>query len=272
MKLVDTLNETRFKALIYGKTGSGKTSLTATCERPLVLLTERQGLLHLREACARNDVPVPPVLFLDTLQDFRDVAHALHGDRDNPFRVTSGSNVVYEGEWPETVVIDSLTAAGQMLADELDALSPPKPGKDGLPARHMRVWGVLGERFAKLVMAYRDAPVDVLFLALAQDRETGDEHNRTREIKPQLPMSKLGEQVAAMCNCAGYAYRSETKERGVQWGVMFHGPEFMLTKACGGLRSHEPPSYSAWKGLVFGSLGDAPEQPAPSIESAAGVE
>lgn len=286
MKRLDTEdNEPWFKALVYGSTGSGKTTLGVTAPKPLILLSEAQGAIHIRQAAKRLGIPVPPVFHMETLQDFRDWLRALQGDKSQPLRVKTRvkvdgvveDKVVAElDEWPETVVIDSLSDICRILVEEIRRESPPKKGTDGLPVDSQRFWNVLGDRYKALVWAFRDLPMHTLFLALSDEREEGDEGNRTRVLTADLAMKKLPRVTAAAVNLVAYAFRRETRtENGVkvQYGVMTAGPEHMLLKPYRPLRDVEAPNFGAWVSAVRGAL-DVEElaQPAPSQESLQATE
>ncbi len=281
-----------FSATVYGKSGSGKTSLGVTAPRPLILLTERQGMLSIRQTAKRRGVPVPPVIFAETLDDCRNVLRALRGPRTEPFRVLQAVHgldkqvekdetgkakreVVFElpvEAWPETIVIDSVTDLMRLVENEIRAQSPPKTGKDGLPVDSERYWNVLGDR-AKLVLhGFRDAAVHKLFLCQEDDRETGEGEDKRRSLGPAMPMRKLPALLSGAGNLTAYCYRREVRERRegekdpavkVIYGVMTTGPEFMLLKPCRPLRDVEVADFGLWVKAVRGGLA-APALPAPA--------
>lgn len=289
-----------FAATVYGKSGSGKTSLAVTAPRPLVLLTERQGMLSIRQTAKRLGVPVPATIFIESLDDCRAVLRALRGPRTEPFRVLM---TVYDGDgapvkdpdtgkvkreltfelpveaWPETVVIDTVTDLMRLVENEIRSQSPQKTGKDGLPVDSERYWNVLGDRAKLVLYGFRDAPVHKLFLCQEDDRETGEGDEKRRSLGPAMPMRKLPALLSGAGNLTAYAYRREVRERKegekeptvrVRYGVMTTGPEFMLLKPCRPLRDVEVADYGLWIKAVHGALtGPMPAAPAPSGESLA---
>lgn len=270
-----------FAAAVYGRSGSGKTSLGVTAPKPLILLSERQGLLHVKQAAKRRGVPVPPVLFLEHLEDCRAVLRALRGPKDQPLRIfevlgrgpDAQRNLLMELEWPETVVLDSLTDILRLVVEEIREQSPPRQGKDGLPVDSERYWNVLGDRCQNLILGFRDAPVNKLFLCAEDDRFEGEGDDRRRQMGPSLPMRKLPAVLSGAVNLTAYAYRREVRENQsvkVSYGVMTSGPEYMLLKPCAPLRVAEVPDFTYWVRAVRGLLeGPAPAAPAPSGESMA---
>lgn len=234
------------KVAIYGQPGVGKSSLGVTAPRPMFLLSELQGVLHIRQAAARLGCPVPPILLMSELADYHAVLRALNGDRNAPFSLLDAATgaTLYQGEWPETIVIDSLTDAGRLFA------SGDKKEKDGF-----KRWEIITERLQNLIVAFRNAPVHVVFLCLAEDRMNGQENETFRSIAPDLPTKRLGPFLASTCNIVGYANRREVMKDGVAhmaYGVMFSGPEMYLLKTTEGLRPREPSNVTRWLQALTG--------------------
>jgi hypothetical protein len=285
MRRLDTATGERYlKACVYGASGSGKSCLGVTAPKPLILLSELQGMLHIEQHAARLGVPVPPVIFCEQMSDYSAVVRALYADKSKPFRVLErvgegnapqDFHVTFQLEqWPETVVVDSVTDVCRLIIEKIRAQSPAKMGRDGLPVDSDRFWNVLGDRFGNFVQGFRDAPLNVLFLALKDDREVGDEGNKRRQVGPDLAMRKFPEKLSAACNLTGYAYRREYREKGkvvkTAYGVMFSGPEYMTLKGSDRLRDVEAPNFTYWKHAVEGQLdGEAPAAPPTSSESLA---
>lgn len=301
MQRLDTSEDPQWlSAVVYGKSGSGKTTLGVTAPRPLILLTERQGMLAIRQAAKRTGVPVPPVMFLEHLDDARAVLRALRGPRTEPFRVfetlrdgegnalkdpetgKARREVVFElpvEQWPESVVIDSTTDLMRLVEGEIREQSPPRNGKDGLPVDSERFWNVLGDRAKLVIYGFRDAQVHKLFLCQEDDRETGEGDDKRRTLGPAMPMRKLPALLSGAGNLTAYSYRREVRRRKegekdptveVVHGVMTTGPEFMLLKPCRPLRDVEVADFSYWVQAIRGALaGPSPAPPAPSGESLA---
>src|ERR1041384_1457371 len=134
-RLDDQEDERQGKALVYGPPGTGKTSFGVSAPEPLIALSERQGMVHVKQAARRLGKPVPQTLLIEHARDLRSLIRALHGDRTKPFKVwqrfEDGDRMIYEGPWPQTLVIDSITDAGRLVADEVREQSPPTKGRDG---------------------------------------------------------------------------------------------------------------------------------------------
>lgn len=283
MKRIDQAGGERFlNVALYGKPGTGKTSMGVSAPRPLILLSEAQGMLHVEQAAQRLHKPVPPVVYCDHLQDYRNVLRAFWGPKSEPFRVFETYEEDGEkkrrlelelAEWPETVVIDTLTDVCRLAVNEIREQSPPKKGKDGLPVDSQRFWNVLGDRIDRLILGFRDAPVHTVFLCQVDDREVGDEDDKRRQMTPDLATRKHAGKLCSAVNVVGYSYRREIRGKGqadLQWGVMTVGPEYMMLKPLRPLRDIEVPNLGSWIDRVFGSITTVPAAPAPSAESVAG--
>lgn len=263
MKRVDEdPTEKWVKAAVYGPPGTGKSDFGTSAPRPLILLSERQGIRTIRSAAARRGLPMPIVLAVETLQDLRDVLRALHGPRDRPFRVLSGTEVAYEGEWPESVVIDSLTDVCELVEAEIRKESPPEKAKDGLEKWTERHWAALRDRCEKLIRAFRDVPAHVVFLCLQDDRMVGEGEEAARQVQPALPMRALPSVLSAAVNVVGVTSRAirdrgEDGQRQIAYEVRTVGPSHYLLKPYRPLRDLEEPDFSSWVARI-----QSAEQPA----------
>lgn len=262
------------RLLVYGPTGTGKTTLGVTAPKPLILLTEEQGMFHIREAAARAEVPTPPVLRPDSLADVGAVYKALKRARKGErFTIPGdGEPLVDLPEPPETIVVDSLTGLSQMVMAEIEKVSPPETGKDGLPERSFRHWGAAGDRLQNLILSFRDLPYHVLFLALPKEGEEGEGTSRMRTSQPDVGMRKLGSFAAAAVNAVGYSYRREVVEGGKvrsQFACMFSAPEGIMSKRCAPLRERERMDASVWIKAMLTAVAPSGSLPQPSAESLA---
>jgi hypothetical protein len=146
-RLDDSETEKYVKVLVYGKPGSGKTSFGETAPNPLILLTERQGMVHIRQAAVRNGRKTPPVFLCESIEDLKLALRALLGDKSKPFAIKRKTETGVEtlftlDKWPESVVLDSMTEIGRLLVQSIEAQSPSRLGSDGLPTHTQNYWGV----------------------------------------------------------------------------------------------------------------------------------
>lgn len=274
MERLDNANEERFvKALIYGPPGTGKTTIGVTAPNPLILLSERQGMTHVRLAAQRLGIPTPKTVLITKAEDYRNVLRALRARRteeldDFVIRAANGTELIrFEDWWPTTVVMDSFTDAQKRLEEEIDAQAPPTLGSDGLPKRADRFWNALMDRTDKLVRSFRDLPYHVLFLALLSDKTEGEGDNAERVVQPLCSYARAATLLAAAVNVVGVTYRkskrTSTDEVAHEWGIITAGPGYMLTKPCPPLRSVEVPDFGSW----VKRLGEAGGAAAPVVEA-----
>lgn len=260
------------KALVYGKSGTGKTTFGVSAPRPLILLSEGQAVPNIRAAAKRHGTEAE-VLFMESLDDYRNVIRALNGDPAKPFVVVDSihGELLRMDPWPESVVIDSLTDACELVSKEIREQSPPRAGKDGLPVDSERYWNVFSDRAQKLIRAFRDAPLNVLFLCLLDDRELGKDDAKVRWVGPQLAMRKLPAAVMAAVNVVGVTYRKRatkpdpvTKELPMIYGIQTTGATFMELKPFPPLRDNEVTDFKSWcqrvNGIDDGSIAPEPEE------------
>lgn len=260
------------KAMVYGKSGTGKTSFGVSAPNPLILLSERQGVPHIRAAAIRLGIATPAtvsawvakhVLVMEELEDYRCVVKALHGDRTKPFAVRNGADdVVFQLDvWPDSIVLDSVTDVCEMISLEIREQSPPKTGKDGLPVDSERYWNVLLDRAQKLIRAFRDVDANVLFLCLQDDRTTGEGDDAVRWVGPQLPMRKLPGALMAAVNVVGITYR-QMKASVAEYGIRTVGPSYVDAKPFPPLLPHEVTDFASWCKRING-FDDGQRAPVP---------
>lgn len=260
---------TYLKALVYGKPGTGKTTLGITAPKPLICLTERQAFTHVKHAIARSGNRPVGVLFIQEIGDLALVARALHQGTGNPaarakdfvIRRNDGTELFRSAEWPETVVIDSVTDAMRLLEDDINRVSPPKIGKDNLPVQAERYWQVLKDRAMKMIRLFRDVDFHVLFLCLEDDKTNGEGDEAERRVGPSLPMRALPDALSAAVNMVGVTGRTIKRVEGqadadIVWGVRTVGPGFYLLKPYRPLADVEVPDFSSWVTRVRGAIAN----------------
>lgn len=266
-KLADLNSHTPYlKAGIMGPSGSGKSSLGATAPRPLILLSEKQGKDPAVARARALGLPDPTIVEVDCLQDYRDCIKGFHGDRSKPFRwVTQDGAVLLEMDpWPESVVIDSLTDACELVEEAIRKDAPPKKGEDGLDTFSQRHWNELKRRCQRLIRAFRDLDANVLFLSLVDEKTTETSDGvTTRSIVPQLPMRKLPDILMQATNVCGYMQRKVVRDENggvvreetpdgengnmvLAVQVITNAPSYVKVKPCTALDDIEVPDFTSW--------------------------
>jgi len=270
-KLIESDNgsESHLKVLISGQSGSGKTSFGVTAPKPLILLSEQQGIVTIRKRAAELGVPVPNMIVMESVGDYRAAVRALHGSKDQPFRFVSDGQTVLECEWPETVVLDSLTDACEIVRQDVlnSSSAESQTGKDGLETFTQRHWGTLRTRCSNLFRAFRDVPVNVVFLCLLDDRTAENEAGLTvRSLGPALPMRALGDIAMACTNVAGILRRTVKKKkdneenRELEYSIVTNGPSWMKVKPFRPLADVEVADFTSWVNRINATIKQTTKQ------------
>lgn len=245
MKLIENDKEVYMKALISGRSGSGKSSLAATAPNPLVLLSERQGGQSILDAAARLGVPAPQMLYMETIKDYGAVLKGLQAmESTGKLTIKEGKDVVLEIDAPETVVLDSLTdACGLIHAEIFDAVDKPS----------FKEWGELKKRVSRFIRLFRDLPCHVLMLCLLDERTENVDGQEVTVRGPMMPMKSLGNVAMAASTVAGIANRSMTKQKEGDdikvvntFEVAFSGTRVDPIKVHTALASVEEPNFANW--------------------------
>jgi len=285
-----TEGEAFLKFLVYGKSGTGKTSLGVTAPKPMFLLSERQGYRSVRKAARRLGVPVPPTVYCETLDDLRNALRVLRVGGDNAIpRVLR--EVLGEGEEldkalselpytePQTIVGDSLTDFYRLVhEDVIQSLGFPKSTKDGQEIRHDRYWDLLRSRSEGLMYTFRDLPYHALMLCLLDDRMLGKkDEEKQRWVGPDTPMRNLAPRLVAITNACGMtmkqsipkAVSGDQVEYDQAYKVRFVAADFVVTKCIEPLEEVEVPDFSDW---VMRILADDELGTAEEVEAAAATQ
>jgi hypothetical protein len=190
------------KIAVYGASGAGKSDWAARAPRPLILLTEPQGLSSIAQAN-----PEATVVGLESWADFHRIFNALKTalrvevDGQPACELTlDGETFVYQ-----TVVIDSFTDL-QRLA--LGKLAGTEDGRDRLdldaaqPNLTLEKWSHLTQACENIWQQQRLLPCNTIFLFLAEEKTDAD--NVVKTI-PLLAGQKLPLQMGQYFNAVGLA-------------------------------------------------------------------
>jgi hypothetical protein len=153
------------KALVYGRSGAGKTYLSQTAPKPLILSAEA-GLLTL------SDVDIPVI----EIKSIEDLQAAYQWITEDPAAASF-----------ETIILDSISEIAEVVLATAKANN-----KDARMA-----YGELSERMQHTLRSFRDIPgKHVVFLA--KEGLLKDEQAMTTTYAPAMPGAKLAESLPYM--------------------------------------------------------------------------
>jgi hypothetical protein len=219
--------------LLYGDPGAGKTHAAAQAPRPLVLLTERNGLTTIRRAS-----PDALVVEVNTVDALREVL-----------------GMAMRGQLPDnrrSLVIDSLTEVQRLFRDDIMASKPA-----GQPFS-LQDWGTMAERMRRFMRTLRDVPYHVVCTALAE--AAVNDADGVRYVQPAFDGKKTGSEVAQYFNGVGYLFkRQATDDNGkavVLHQAMFDGPTRYTCKPCHPVAGVVEPDVPRWFAMLGGNDND----------------
>jgi hypothetical protein len=163
------------KVVLYGPPGSGKTTMGATFPSVLFLSAE-SGLLSVRD----KDIDVW------TINGWEDLEEAYDYLRKG-------------GHGYKSVVIDSLTEVQKKLAEHIIKKFPGKR-RDYEDLMSQSDWGYAIDKLRKMCRAFRDLPMNVVFIALDQ-QEQGEAETIT---KPALSGKTMAVELLGWVDAAIY--------------------------------------------------------------------
>lgn len=150
------------KLLVYGPAGYGKTTMCATCPKPIILSAE-SGLL----ALARHNLPY---IEIKSMVDLRDA-----------YNWTKGSS---EARQFETICIDSISEIAEVVLSASKAKN-----KDGRMA-----YGDMIDDMSKVIREFRDLPGYNVYMSAKQERVKNETTGVMFNI-PMMPGNKLGQSL-----------------------------------------------------------------------------
>lgn len=147
------------KALIYGRSGAGKTHLITTCPNPLLIAAE-PGLLTLR------NFSIPGI----RIQTVNDLTECLEWIRWS-----------VEAQQFQTIYIDSITEVAEVVLSNAKLLTPDP----------RKAYGELIEKMTMTIKAYRDIAGKHVIMTAKQEASK-DEVTKLTMYGPSMPGQKLG--------------------------------------------------------------------------------
>lgn len=217
----------RFKVLLYGVSGTGKTTMAASFPRPLFLDLEG-GMLSTRR--------VKPVLRFprDPSEDIRSYS-----------QVVEFYNLVRNEKNPqfETIVIDSLnelqTLVTQYVVGKFTGVKRQYDDQMTLAD-----YGKANRDFSKVVRLFLKLPYHIVFTAVSTQRESGESEDV--QIAPKFVGKQVGPDVQRMMDMIGYCHAKRTPDGSSQHYVSFKiTPQYLAKDRLGIVAKDIPNSFEA---------------------------
>jgi hypothetical protein len=227
------------KLLLFGDSGAGKTHASVTAPKPVVLLTEPNGVLSIH--ASNPDAVVINVTAVAAQKNVSPMTVV------REFFKAAMDGTLKDEVQAESIVIDSLTELQRMLRDEI---MEQKRGSGGAQVQWtLQDWATLTDRMRKLVRAIRDLPYHVVCTALA---ESDTDEQERRYVTPSFQGKKFPNEIAGYFSIVGYVFRQTEQasegsdEQVLRHRVLLSGPSTYLTKTIAPLNPVEEPNISDW--------------------------
>jgi AAA domain-containing protein len=183
-----------FNMLVYGKSGTGKTYLAGSAQdvpemRRVLYLDIEGGILTLRRA-----FPDVETVRITTWKEFQAVYDALRAG----------------GHGYQTIILDSLTEIQKFNMNEIMRKLVEANEERDMDVPSLREWGKNLEQCRRFIRAFRDLPLNVIFIALERE----DKDRMQRPIKLPSLSGKMAGEVAAFLDIVCYYNIKEVTENG----------------------------------------------------------
>lgn len=167
MKALPITAKSRYQTwVIYGASGVGKTTLSATAPKPLIADTN-QGLLSIADMRGLEHVRSVDI---KKIQDLNTIFNRLTGtDKDR--------------DWSKrfkTCVFDHFDDVQGIILDELGDIALEKDDRREIDQIEQREWGILRNKLSRYIRKFKQVPIHkILICAEMMDHDTG-------RLKPHL--------------------------------------------------------------------------------------
>ena len=207
---------THSKILIFSNSGVGKTWLSATAPKPLIILTEANGAVS-----AGHSNPEADIVIIKNMNDLREVMlMAKVGELDNY----------------QTLVFDSLTEIQRLFKDEIQGDSNQF---------QLQQWSTLTYKMTNFIRMIRQLPFHIVCTCLS-DRQT-DENGTVTLHLPQFQGKKTAGEIMQYFSAVGYyftSYETIDDQQVLTRKLMFEGSERWAVKPCYPLTNMSNPNMT----------------------------
>jgi len=199
----------KVNAVIYGASGSGKTSFAGTA-KDAIFASAEGGLLSIADKA-------PNYVEIKSLQDLKDFYLYLKNQPHN-FK---------------TVIIDSITEINDIIKLDIEK-------KTGKPMS-IADWGTLGKEIRNILRSFRDLPMHCLFIAQEVTDEK-DENGTASKIVPSLN-GKASTEIAYFMDIVGYIYVAKDGSHKI---ITSSNPRLLTKDRSGKIGNDTAPDFQAW--------------------------
>jgi hypothetical protein len=184
--------------MLYGRSGVGKTYLAGSS----IMVPEMNRVLYIDVEggilTLRKDFPEIETVRITAWHELQQVYDHLYAG----------------GHGFNTVILDSLTEIQKFnMSEIMRQLVERKPERD-LDVPDLREWGKNLEQIRRFVRAFRDLPINVIFICL----ERIDKNNRQQEVRMPSLSGKMAGEVAAFLDIVLYYKVAEVDDDKAQGG------------------------------------------------------
>jgi hypothetical protein len=205
--------------MIYGCYGCGKTWFGGSAAdvsqmRDVLFVDAEAGTLTINNRPDVDIVTVGAFRELNTIKEYliRHCSARDKGDLGTLAKMESQlrGEVMVNPKQYRTVVIDSLTEMHRKLMYELTGVDTATTNLDSLIGTpEWADWNQASQRVQLMIRAFRDIPINVIFIASSQEKEDATKQLR---IIPNLS-GKLAKEVQGFLDCVGFL-RSVANDKG----------------------------------------------------------
>lgn len=224
----NSVSAKRIKMLLYGLSGTGKTTMAATFPKPLFLDLEG-GMLSTRRVGPVLRYPRNPSESIKSYPQIVDFYNAVVTEKNPQF---------------ETIVIDSLNEL-QVLVTQYVVGKFKGVKRQYDDQMTLADYGKANRDFSKVVRLFLNLPYHVVFTAVSTQKEFGEDGNDV-QIAPKFVGKQVGPDVQRMMDMIGYCYAKAMPDGTTQHYVSFRiSSKYLAKDRIGIARQDIPNSFDA---------------------------